>query len=180
VVILAAITAWYAWSANRQASAAESQAKAASKQAEAAERTLAHLQSQIDEQTSIALATLLGSVTELREAAAHWHQQIIRPMPLDETIEVNLLPPQWVASLERARKISPVLFERLQSLQRSSRDVSRSIRQYCATMPPNRSGGEPGRIQEQLQKVDHDCVDVWNGIARLLPPEHVNAAVGNI
>ena len=172
VLVLAIITLWYARSAKRQAIAATEQAKAA-------QDTLAFLHVQIEEQAQTALATLLGSVQHIRRVAARWQQDIGRPMVLNQTIRVELLSPEWAVSLEKARRVSPELFQNLQDLQQSCREVARSIELYFGTEPHNRSANEQRDIRTALGQIDHKCVGVFNKISPLLPKEYVNALVAN-
>lgn len=176
VFILVLVTTYYAYTTNGILKESKKTREAADKQAQAAEKTLAFLQAQIEEESKTALATLLGNVLELRKAAAHWSQEIVRPMPVNQTIEADLLPPEWAASLEKARRISPELFQKLQSLQRSSREVSRSIERFYAIVP---AGRDSSQIREHLAKIDHECVEVLGQIAPLVSSEHVNAAFRN-
>ncbi len=148
VFILVLVTTYYAYTTNGILKESKKTREAADKQAEAAEKTLAHLQAQIEEQSQTALATLLWSVKELRGAAAQWQTQIGQPMPRTPDFTVDLLPPEWAASLEKARRISPAVFGNLRDLQRLSREVSRAIKHYFAKEVGHRTLPEQTQIQE--------------------------------
>ncbi len=158
IVVLAIITWWYAKSAKRQANAAESQASAATKQAEAAERTLTFLQSQIEDQAGTAITALQANVVDLKEWANHWYQRMMQGVSLTEESEADRLPNEWAVPLERARRrISPALYQELQSLQRSNAEVSRLINQFCATERNHRQDAELKRIRELLAGIMSRC-----------------------
>jgi hypothetical protein len=157
VVVLAIITWHYAKSAKRQADAAEAQAKAATKQAEAAERQLTVLQSQIQEQAGMALATLKENVAELGRTANHWFQQMILWGQLTPHTGVDLLPSGWAVSLEHARRISPDLYQELLALQRLSKKVALMIDQFTAKPGDCRNDTEANQIKELLMQIVKGC-----------------------
>ncbi len=167
VVVLALITWRYAKSAKRQAEAAESQARAATKQAEAAERQLAILQSQIQEQAGVALATLRENVAELGQTANHWFQRLILWGQLTPQSGVDLLPSEWAVSLEHARRISPDLFQELLALQRSSKRASLMIDQFTAKASTYRSDTEANQIKDLLVQITKGCDGVSQKFASL-------------
>jgi hypothetical protein len=153
VVVLAAITWWYARIAKRQADAAESQAKAALKQAEVAERQLDILQSQIQEQAGTALATMKENIAELQQTANHWFQRVQLWGQLTPQSGVELLPAGWHVSLEYARKIAPQLYEELVTLQRSSKKASMMIEQFTSKAATYRSDTEANQIKDLVVQI---------------------------
>lgn len=162
VLVLAAITWWYAKSAKRQAESSDKQAEAASKQADFAKRTLEFFQKQTEEQSRIATLTLVGCVLELKDSASHWHNRMTGwAMTITETT-VQLLPSEWAISLERAKDIPPPLYQQLQKLQKSSRAICRSIEQF-STIPANyQRQTQADEIMASLASLINDCITVFN------------------
>jgi len=167
VVVLAFITWRYARSAKKQADASESQAKAAMKQAEAAERHLAILQSQIQEQAGRALATLKENIAELKQAADHWSESMYSWGQLTAQTGADLLPSEWLASLEHARRISTDLYQDLMTLQRLSRKVSLSINQFSAKAATYRSQAEAEEIKKVLLEISNRCIAISKKLGEL-------------
>ena len=158
VIVLAAITWWYARNANRQADAAESQAKAAIKQAEVGERQLAILQAQVQEQAGIAAARLKENIAELHQAATHWLERMRAWGQLTEQkTELDLLPTDWSASIEHARKVSPEMYRELLTLQRASRNVGLLMGQFSSRAPSYRRENEVAEINKQLSWIIERC-----------------------
>ena len=177
VFVLACITAWYAWSANRQAKAAEKQAIAARAQAEYAESTLKFFQGQVEEQTRIAILTLVGCIQELRQAADDWYRRLEPWGAITETTDVRLLPNEWAISLERAKDIPPSLYQQLQKLQKSSRTVSRNIEHFSAMGAAYRSQMQADQIRTSLATLISECTTVFNKLGPLLPADLINGYV---
>jgi hypothetical protein len=170
VFILVLVTGYYAYESKKTREAADKQARASSDQAQAAEKTLAFLQAQIEEQTRIAVATLVGSVAELMGAANYWHGRMIQWGAITETVNANLLPSEWTLSLERARNIPPLLYQELQNLQRSSRGISCRIEQFSAMNANYRGAMQATEIQNELAELSRACITVFNKLGPLLPP----------
>lgn len=164
VVVLAAITGWYAIHAKRQAGAAEAQAKAAESQAQAAfkqadiaERQLAILQAQIQEQVGIASANLKASVEELKQRADSWSVRMNAWGQLTTLEGTDILPPEWSVVIEHARKVSPALFQQLLDLRAASRDVSLMIDQFSSTNQSYRKDSTATVIKGKLAAISAGC-----------------------
>src|SRR5208283_5216169 len=82
VVLLAAITFWYAKSAKRQAEAARQQASAAQQQATAASATLATLRQQMEDTAEIGKTVMVASIDSTLRRIEEWdRQENWRPQP---------------------------------------------------------------------------------------------------
>jgi hypothetical protein len=160
VVVLVIITAWYARSAKRQATAAESQAQAATRQAQVAERNLALLEAQIQSRAGAALATMQASIAELRKTALHWIEQMRQWGVLTAPTGSDLLPIEWTVSLENARAISPALHHELLALQGLTRETMLLIDRFAAKDATYRRENEATRIRECLLAVVEACTKI--------------------
>lgn len=177
IVVLVAVTWYYATTTHRileesekLRKATEEQAQAVGKQAEYAEQTLKFFQRQVEDQTRIAMMTLVGSVLELKQSADYWNGRMASYGSIREITNLRLLPNEWAASLERTKGITSGLYQELQNLQRSSRAISRTIEQFSATDLTFRSNIQAQEIQKELTKLSGDCIEVFNELGRLLPP----------
>ena len=157
VVVLAVITWRYARSAKRQAAASEQQAKAATKQAAAAERQISILQSQIEQQAGFALATLKECISELQQTANDWAQRMILWGQLTPQAGISILPDGWAVSLEHARCMAPDLYQELLTIQRLSKQASRSIDEFTTKAAAYRGASEPDQIQVLLVQIQNGC-----------------------
>jgi len=109
VVLLAAITFWYAKSAKRQAEAARQQASAAQQQATAASATLATLRQQMEDTAEIGKTVMVASIDSTLRRIEEWEP----PGKLATAANQGALPYSiaWVPAnevyvIESARRVS--------------------------------------------------------------------------